>query len=298
MSPCLIGVDWGTSRLRAALIQADGSVGAIHAADAGIMTVTGGAFAAVLTDTLAALGAPAGLPIVLSGMITSRQGWHEVPYLPCPADAAGLARALHRVKEPAIGALHFVTGLVCTADDGLPDVMRGEETQIIGQDDLVAGEALVMPGTHSKWVTVESGRIERFRSYMTGEVFAVLRQHSILGRLMAPGTDDDAFKRGVEIGLAGKGLLGRLFSARTLPLTGGLAETGVADYLSGLLIGSEIAEATAAERFDAVVIVGSDTLAARYASALALAGLSYRAGRPDAAFRGQWLIAQAAGLTA
>lgn len=297
MESCLIGVDWGTSRLRLALIDAAGGIGPVHAADAGIMTVTDGAFAPVLARALAALKAPAGLPAVLSGMITSRQGWHEVPYLACPADAQALADALFRVEAPSIGGLHFITGLVCRSEDGLPDVMRGEETQVIGQDDLGPDEALVMPGTHSKWVSAAAGRIERFRSYMTGEVFAVLRQHSILGRLMAEGPEDDAaFRRGVEIGLDGKGLLGRLFSARTLPLTGGLAASGVADYLSGLLVGSEIAEATAAESFRRVVIVGSDALARRYAVALDIAGIAHRPGRPDAAFRGQWLIAKAAGI--
>ncbi len=129
---------------------------------------------------------------------------------------------------------------------------------------------------------------------MTGELFAVLKEHSILGRLMAAGpVDDAAFARGVRLGLDGKGLIGRLFSARTLPLTGGLAATGVADYLSGLLIGSEIAEA---ERPARVVVIGSHALAERYTKALAIAGIAHRPGRADAAARGQWRIAKAAGL--
>ena len=137
----MIGVDWGTSRLRVALVGRDGTVLAEHAADAGILTVADGGFATVLRQALAALGGPAGLssarlPIILSGMITSRQGWHELPYAACPADATALARTLHRVDEPGLGTLHFITGLSSTGADGLPDVMRGEETQILGQDDL------------------------------------------------------------------------------------------------------------------------------------------------------------------
>ena len=247
-----------------------------------------------MRQALAGLQAPSGLPIVLSGMITSRQGWHELPYLDCPADAAALASAVHHVDEPGLGHLHFITGLLSTGVDGTPDVMRGEETQIIGQDDLQSDEGVVLPGTHSKWVVVEDGRIERFKTFMTGELFAVLKGHSILGRLMTAGpVDDAAFARGVRLGLDGKGLLGRLFSARTLPLTGGLAATGVADYLSGLLIGSEIAEA---ERPARVVVIGSHALAERYTKALAIAGIAHRPGRADAAARGQWRIAKAAGL--
>jgi 2-dehydro-3-deoxygalactonokinase len=236
--------------------------------------------------------------VVLSGMITSRQGWHELPYLPCPAGADDLARAVHTTRAPGLGPLHFVTGLSSLGPDGTPDVMRGEETQIIGQDDLAPGEAVVLPGTHSKWVVVEDGRIIRFRTYLTGELFAVLARHSILGRLMADGPEDEeALLRGVEVALAGPGLLGRLFSARALPLVGGLAETAVRDYLSGLLIGTEIAEGLVAERPDAVVVIGSDQLARRYAAALDRAGLRHRPGRPDAAALGQWRIAEAAGIS-
>lgn len=295
--PSLIGVDWGTSRLRLALVAGDGAVLAEHAADAGILAVPDRGFALVLQDAVAALGAPATLPIILSGMITSRQGWHELPYQTCPAGADALASALHRVDEPGLGPLHFITGVAWASPDGIPDVMRGEETQILGQDDLQAGEAVVLPGTHSKWVTVEAGRIVRFRTFMTGELFAVLDAHSILGRLMTEGPEDPAaFARGVRQGLTGTGLLGRLFSARTLPLMGLLPETAVRDYLSGLLIGTEIAEARAAERPAAVVVIGSDALARRYATALELAGIRHRPGRADAAYRGQWRVAKAAGI--
>jgi 2-dehydro-3-deoxygalactonokinase len=293
----MVGVDWGTSRLRAALMDGDGAVLAEHAADDGILTVTDGGFAPVLQRALAALGAAPGLPIVLSGMITSRQGWHELPYAACPADADALARTLHRVDEPGIGPLHFITGLAWTGPEGIPDVMRGEETQILGQDDLRPGEVVVLPGTHSKWVAVEGGRILRFRTFMTGELFAVLKAHSILGRLMMGGAEaPEAFARGLRLGLGGQGLLGRLFSARTLPLMGALPESGVADYLSGLLIGTELAEALAAERPTAVVVIGSDALARRYALALDLAGVAHRPGRVDAAVRGQWRVARAAGI--
>ncbi len=295
--PVMIGVDWGTSRLRVATVGAAGAVLAEHGADAGILSVRDGDFAGVLRAAIAALGTPPGLPVILSGMITSRQGWHELPYLPCPAGVGDLAGAIRRVEEPGLGPLHFITGLASTGVDGIPDAMRGEETQILGQDDLARGEAVVLPGTHSKWVVVEAGRIMRFRTYLTGELFAVLAAHSILGRLMAEGpADDAAFARGVRVGLDGPGLLGRLFSARALPLMGELAETAIRDYLSGLLVGAELAEASTAEGREAVVVIGSDELARRYALAFDLAGIRHRPGRRDAAMRGQWVVASAAGI--
>ena len=121
--PSIVGVDWGTSSLRACLLGPDGAVLAERQSGDGILKVEGGAFALVLKRELAALDAPSGLPVVLSGMITSRQGWHECPYLACPADATALAGALRRVAEPDLGPLHFVTGLEYTSPDGLPDVM-------------------------------------------------------------------------------------------------------------------------------------------------------------------------------
>jgi 2-dehydro-3-deoxygalactonokinase len=193
--------------------------------------------------------------------------------------------------------------------------MRGEETQIIGAvggavGGALGGEAgaapgsrlLVLPGTHSKWALVEHGRLVWFATFMTGELFALLKEHSILGRLMAGDHgDDDAFCRGLAYARAGRGgLLKRLFSARTLGLFGALPEAAIASYLSGLLIGSELAEALEClERGPAdreIMVVGSSELSGRYLAAIEHAGLRGRRAPDDAGARGLFLIAHAAGL--
>jgi 2-dehydro-3-deoxygalactonokinase len=164
----------------------------------------------------------------------------EVPYLDCPADLPAIAAALARVSDPALA---IVPGLICRDADGVPDVMRGEETQILGAlEEASSPQAVVLPGTHSKWALTSESGIETFATFMTGELYAVLREHSILGRLAAAGSDPGAFERGVLSSLGSRvGLSHELFSARTLALTDKLASAGVADYLSGLLIGAEVA---------------------------------------------------------
>ena len=237
-------------------------------------------------------------------MITSRQGWVEVPYCACPAGSRELAAALLRHQTQALGAIHFVPGLSLIGTDGVPDVIRGEETQILGQIGGAAGgarQAIVLPGTHSKWALVEGGRIVWFATFMTGEVFGVLKEHSILGRLMAGDAPDEAaFARGLGYARTGPGgLLKRLFSARTLGLFDRLPASAAASYLSGLLIGSEIAEALPclpAGELGEVTVIGDSALAERYRAAIEAAGLRARTGAADASARGQLLIARAAGL--
>jgi 2-dehydro-3-deoxygalactonokinase len=305
----LIGIDWGTTAFRAYRIAADGAVLEATSAPAGILKVAGREFEAVLERELGAwLAAAPDLPVIASGMITSRQGWREVPYCPCPAGGAELAAALLRHATGAGRVIHFVPGLSLVGADGVPDVMRGEETQILGQlgagrrdGSRAARQAVVLPGTHSKWALVERGRIVWFATFMTGELYGVLKEHSILGRLMADGPPDDgALARGLGYARARPGgLLRRLFSARTLGLFDQLPASGIADYLSGLLIGSEIDEALGCLPAGArgeITVIGDSALAERYREAIGAAGLRARTGLVDASARGQLLIAQAAGL--
>jgi 2-dehydro-3-deoxygalactonokinase len=298
----LIGIDWGTTSFRAYRIDAAGSVVETREAAVGILAVRDGDFAGVLGREIGAWrAAEPEIPVLASGMITSRQGWLEVPYCPCPAGSSEIAAALAR--HPA-GGLCFVPGLSRIGADGVPDVIRGEEMQIIGEvGDLPGRHLLVLPGTHSKWALAEDGVIIWFATFMTGELFAVLKEHSILGRLMHGEADDAAaFARGLAYARAGQGgLLRRLFSARTLGLFDLLPETGVASYLSGLLIGSEIEEALAGLEVAAdaeIRVIGASRLAARYHGALAARDLRVRPARDAAGARGQWLIARAAGLIA
>ena len=173
----LIGIDWGTTSFRAYRIDAAGNVLESREAPAGILAVRDRDFAAVLArETGAWLAAEPGVPVVASGMITSRQGWLEVPYRPCPAGSAEIAAAL--MRHPARPDLRFVPGLSFMATDGVPDVMRGEETQILGalrsSVALQSGRHLVcLPGTHTKWVVLEDGVVREFLTSVTGELFAV-----------------------------------------------------------------------------------------------------------------------------
>jgi 2-dehydro-3-deoxygalactonokinase len=293
----LIGLDWGTTSCRAYLIGADGAVLGRVADGPGILKVENGAFGAAL-DAMTG-GWDAHLPVVLSGMIGSRQGWREAPYARCPAGAGDIVTALAKI-EHAGRAISLVPGLA-TENDGMPDVMRGEETQILGALALSGRDEglFLLPGTHSKWAEVSGGRIVAFRTFMTGEVFGALRGHTILGRLMRDGAPDaDGFARGVAEGAAlgsAGALLNRVFATRTYGLMDRMPEMALADYLSGLLIGAEIAEA-AGDGQRAVTIIASAALAARYADALRLTGRASTLAPEDCAAAGQWRIARAAGL--
>jgi 2-dehydro-3-deoxygalactonokinase len=301
----LIAIDWGTTRFRAWLVGGDGAILDRVDTAAGILSVAGGNFGSSFDQTVGPwLQRHGGVPVVASGMIGSRQGWREAPYAECPAGARDLAGKLVSVTSPLGQEAWLVPGVMRTDDDGVPDVMRGEETQIVGC--LTEGDPprrlFVLPGTHSKWAIVEAGRITRFATFMTGELFALLRGHGILGRLMEGDQHDPAaFRRGVEYGSkAGGGLLKRLFSVRTLALFERLPPSGVASYLSGLLIGREIAEAIAWVGSPHVAttsptIVGSSTLAPRYAEALSQLGIESRTGSEEAAVAGIRRILAAAG---
>lgn len=297
--PALIGIDWGTSSLRAFLIGAGGEVLRSTSSQEGIMQVADRDFDAVFDRLAGSIAAEPGLPILASGMITSRNGWIETPYVALPTGPRKLAQSLlpHQTKSGAL--IHFVTGAT-TEHAGGPDVMRGEETQIIGltATSLTDG-LLVMPGTHSKWVRVSNGRIHDFETYMTGDVFAALKDHTILGTLMEPGEFDvDAFKTGVSRAQDDNAnLLHDLFHVRTLPLMGKINGVETEDYLSGLLIGTEITAACRENEFvEEVTIVGRLDLAQRYEIALQMAGITCRQAPDDIAAKGHFLIAQAAEL--
>jgi 2-dehydro-3-deoxygalactonokinase len=295
--PLLIGLDWGTTSCRAYLIGPDGAVLERVTDGPGILRVENGAFGAAL-DTMIG-GWDAKLPVILSGMIGSRQGWIEVPYAQCPAATANIVTALARI-EHAGRTIALVPGLACE-NGGMPDVMRGEETQILGALEIAKqdGGVFLLPGTHSKWAGVTQGWITSFRTFMTGEVFGALKDHTILGRLMRDGAPDaDAFARGVRagatLGSAGA-LLNRLFATRTYGLMNQLPDTALADYLSGLLIGAEVAEATKQIEIP-VTIIASPALAQRYTEALRLLGHDSSLAPDDCVAAGHWRIARAAGL--
>jgi 2-dehydro-3-deoxygalactonokinase len=246
------------------------------------------------------------LPVIASGMVGARTGWREAPYVACPGGAEAIAANLLTVETTDGTKLRIASGMSTRNTAGVPDVMRGEETQILGCLADGAGDGLfVLPGTHSKWVQVAGGQITSFASFMTGELFAVLREHTILRHTMAgPGEPDafdaDAFAAGVRRAADGMGggLLRRLFGARALALFGELPKQAGTSWLSGLVIGTEFVEAQ--DEFGQVqselTLVGGATLADRYARAATALGITTRPSDPDAAFKGQFLLARLAGL--
>ena len=292
----LIALDWGTSNLRARRLGAGGQVLDERSAPVGVMAVPERRFEAALRALCGDWIGTA--PLMASGMIGSRQGWVEAPYLPCPATLGDAAAQLATVTLQGGGTLHIVPGLTCTGPDGQADVMRGEETQLWGAG-LQDGQVCVLPGTHSKWAWVGAGGgIERFQTWMTGELYAVLVQHSILGRLMQPGSAAPAaFADGARLGLAEHAHLSHLvFAARTTGLMGTRSADELPDFLSGLLVGAEIASARLRGAPPAVTLLGEDALCERYAAALALADVAVQRAAPEATTRGQWRVAVAAGL--
>lgn len=255
-----------------------------------------------LAERLAAWRAAHGaIPIIASGMVGARQGWLEAPYVACPAGAAEIAAAAVIAPAPVLGGVHILPGVSYVDAKGAPDVMRGEETQILGALAACGEDGLfVLPGTHSKWARVEAGRIVAFSTYMTGEVFAVLKTHSVLGRMMdgaGRGAEGAGFDRGVEAarGLEHPGdLLHAAFMARTRGLFGEMEGADLAEYLSGLLIGAEILSG-ALGRMKAVVIATS-ALTLRYTAAGERLGVELTPAPDNCATLGQIEVARRLGV--
>lgn len=297
----LIGVDWGTSNFRAFLLDASGGLLDRRAGPHGIMTVADGGFGEVLIRQVGDWLGAGHVPVLMSGMIGSRQGWIEAEYVATPVGIGDLSASLTRVPFERT-ELRIVPGLK-TTNGGVHDVIRGEETQVFGAVSRLGMDVsrFLLPGTHSKWVAVERGQVTGFATYMTGEIFSAARNHTILGRLMQEGGGGgDAFLRGVSDGAkpGNQGaLLNRLFGVRTAGLFGEIAATGLADYLSGLLIGAEIADQAARDP-QPVHIIASDALADRYRTAAASLGISAEVVPADCIVDGYVAIARMAKLIA
>ena len=285
----MIGIDWGTTSLRAYRLDGHRVIGRRDSAR-GITTVASGGFEAVLLEAVGDWLADGERDILMAGMIGSRQGWVEAPYLACPAGLDRLAASLLTVPSAA-GRVAIVPGLRCEDESATPEVMRGEETQLAG---LAADRALAcLPGTHSKWAVIADRSVTKFATYMTGEIFSALRNATILGRMMQDGAPDEAaFRRGLARASAPGGLLHHLFGVRTQGLFGQLAPAEAASYLSGLLIGHEI---EAARPAGTVHLIGTPDLCRLYALALERVGVASVAASADLAATGLAAIAERAG---
>jgi 2-dehydro-3-deoxygalactonokinase len=267
----LIAVDWGTTNRRAYRLGAGGALEDEIGDDQGIMAIAAGGFEDAVAGIRRRLG---DLPMLLAGMIGSNRGWREAPYVPCPAGLEELTAALAWV-EP--GRTAIVPGISYIAEDAA-DVMRGEEVQIVGAvaQRMVEADGIVChPGTHNKWITLECGRIAAFRTVMTGELFSLLKEHSILADLLAgPIEPGPAFEAGVERGSQGAGLTAELFSIRARVLLGKSKKEDSASFASGLLIGADLRCGLPGGDVE-IAVIGRADLTRLFAAAIEICG-----GRP------------------
>lgn len=284
-------VDWGTTSLRAALVDADGKeLDRIETAQ-GISTLQTGEYEntlmAVLSPWFSKHGA---IPIAALGMITSRNGWMEIPYVACPAGPAQLAAGSRRHSLPNGSELVLLPGLTDPVRSPFPDVMRGEETQVIGHG-LAIDATLIIPGTHSKWASVKAGRIDGFQTFVTGEIFALLINHSFIARgATQPAIHDlEAFHQGINEAKNSAAMLSLLFSARTGGLAGTISADQLRSYVHGLVIGQEFRQARDTGWHSIghkAVIIGNDGLNDLYMIAAKAFGLEISLGADEVLNRG------------
>ncbi|VWX62065.1 putative 2-dehydro-3-deoxygalactonokinase DgoK1 [Burkholderiales bacterium 8X] len=289
----LVAIDWGTSSLRGALLDDDGKVIEERLAPRGILSVASGGFGALFEELFGDWMRDRRNTCLISGMAGSKQGWVEAPYCACPAGQSDLAQKIIEI-EP--GRIAVVPGL-SDMHDGVPDVMRGEEVQVFGALALGGmGDGLfVLPGTHSKWVSVKAGKVTGFRTAMTGEFYALLSQHSILARTMEPNArlDEAAFLEGVARADNGRGLLHNAFGTRTLALFDRMPARETSSYLSGLLIGEEL-RSQSFHSAGELVLIGTPALTQRYRLALGRSGkgLAVRSFGAEATWAGLHALSQ------
>lgn len=294
--PTLIAVDWGTSALRAALIT-NGKIVSVRHSDQGILRVSPQGFADALDHFCGDWMAHPHALTLICGMAGSAQGWQLAPYMICPSPLHNLTQHLVWVVPNKVA---LVPGISCELSHA-PDVMRGEETQVLGALQLLgcADATVILPGTHSKWVQVQHHRVMRFHTFMTGECFALLKQHSILERTLSapqpdpsPGDEGDEsfFDQGVALAFTGASLLHTLFSVRTLALMDRLKPKRGLAYLSGLLIGEEL-RAQAHLLKGPLVVVANPNLQKRYQRALALRGFECQTLGDEATWHGLQCLA-------
>ena len=298
-APALIACDWGTTNFRMFLFGVDGEIIARHAANIGLKNLGVLSFEQALASVMKDDFDRPDLPILLSGMVGSRQGWAEAAYVACPAGLKEIVAGLVTAPSDRL-KVKIVPGLSSqSADTGIHNVMRGEETQIFGCAGPKGDGVFLLPGTHSKWAGLEAGMITGFSSYMTGEMFSLLKSHSILGDLMADDIDDvDAFKLGVDRAMNDKSFLSLVFSVRTEGLFGKIAPQSLSSYMSGLLIGSEVRVEILRHGVRPLGIIGDGTLSKLYKRALEHTGFSDVTihDGDTASAKGLWAIAQQAEL--
>jgi 2-dehydro-3-deoxygalactonokinase len=263
-----IAVDWGTTNRRAWRFDASGKCGDEFEDNVGVLAVKHGGFPAAVAEIRDRLG---DLPLLLAGMIGSNKGWVEAPYVPCPAGIDELVGALKWAgkREAIVPGVSYI-------GDGRADVMRGEEVQLLGAaaTGRIDADSLVChPGTHNKWALLQDGRLHDFRTVMTGELFSLLKAHSILADLLeGPVEPSDAFKQAARHAINDEKLPSDLFGVRASVLLKQMKKEDAASYVSGLLIGTDVRIGLSPPKRARVVVIGRPDLTRLYAAAIAETG--------------------------
>jgi 2-dehydro-3-deoxygalactonokinase len=309
-APRLVALDWGTTSQRAWLLGDDGRILESRRRERGLLSTSAAgterireheaAFDEVCSDWLRANPA---LPAIACGMVGSAQGWEETGYLTVPTDLVIDAADLIAVRHE-LGELHLVPGLRMAPHGTVPgDLMRGEETQLIGVLDFLPDAdgplTVVLPGTHTKWVRVDNRKVVSFTTAMSGELYALVLRHGILALTADRGQRDDAaFTRGLTAAAANeRGLAAELFGARALVLDGLLNPAAMPDYVSGVIIADEVRHQLPHHAHPGrIVLCGTTDLCRRYASALGRHGVQTHVVSEEASAHGLWAIATHAGL--
>ncbi|MGU9649929.1 2-dehydro-3-deoxygalactonokinase [Salmonella enterica] len=282
MTARYIAIDWGSTNLRAWLYQGDKCLES-RQSEAGVTRLNGKSPDAVLAEvTTHWRDSATPTPVVMAGMIGSNVGWQNAPYLPVPALFSAIGEQLTAVGDN----IWIIPGLCVSREDN-HNVMRGEETQLLGARELSPSSVYVMPGTHCKWVQTDTQQIHDFRTVMTGELHHLLLRHSLVGAgLPEQEVSGDAYAAGLERGLNSPAVLPSLFEVRASHVLGHLAREQVSDFLSGLLIGAEVAsmsESFAAQQ--AITLVAGPALILRYQQAFRAIGRDVSTVDGDMAFQ-------------
>lgn len=272
-----IVADWGSTNIRA-FLYLDGKQVEVKKSHEGVTVVRGkdceGAFDRLTAQWFEKYGP---MPTIMAGMVGSINGWTDAAYLDCPVDLGDLATQLTEVKHSKGYTIRIVPG-ICVRDPDNYNVIRGEETQLAGAFKLSPSKVYIMPGTHCKWVLADGSKVKSFRTAMTGEMHSIMMQHSLIG--LGAGeqeTSAEDFKRGLERGYFENNIVPRLFEIRGANILGGIKPSHVGEFLSGLLIGAEIASMQKIFQFtkedSPLTVIANNFFFERYKQGLELAGL-------------------------
>ena len=271
-----IAIDWGSSKFRAYLLDNDDQVLATIEADEGVKKHYTGNYSIILEQLLQPWQQEIiaqQLPIFMAGMVGSNLGWHETPYLPCPLNLEELAAQLYAFVSPWQTPIYIVPGVKVDQQMAV-DVMRGEETLLLGAHQLLPSTAYCLPGTHNKWAVLKKNQLYSFTTTLTGELYAVLKDYSLLGFDLPKQQDNQQwFIQGVKEISRDSDIIMHLFKVRAKRLLKQLPDTAAMSYLSGLLIGSEIntmQKRMPMHQHAISIVATTETVAARYQTAFQL----------------------------